>query len=144
MIENFYKLEFNRKVDVLVAYHVMGWRNIIIELVEWNHLGESGKYWLCYIPSGTHVPCYSTLLTSAWDIVRKFDYLYLYHSDFINDGKWECKFKKSTFPACFVLGACCQSRCISATRNQNSGCSLSIRTLNGSRLSRGFCRRKIL
>lgn len=33
MIENFDKLDYNRKIDVLVAMHVIGWKDIAIQEV---------------------------------------------------------------------------------------------------------------
>lgn len=95
MIENFEKLSFERKIDVLVAMHVFNMKDIIIVKHKWEYMGEEGVSWLCYSKyTGNHVPCYSTLLTLAWDIVRKFDgYVYLFKSKEYNDGKWECKLR---------------------------------------------------
>lgn len=88
MIENFDKLEFNRKVDVLVAMHVFNQKVTII---------NTGSHWLCtWLPEvGTAqlVTCYSTLVTSAWDIVRKFDCFELKHyskGEGLWNGKWRC------------------------------------------------------
>jgi len=98
MIQNFDKLTFYRKIDVLVAMHVMEWKNIVVELGQ-PDIGY-GTYWLCKgNPPGPIVvvwdviPCYSTLLTSSWDIVRKFEYCYLWRDkeSNINNGMWECK-----------------------------------------------------
>jgi hypothetical protein len=94
MIENYDKLEYTRKVDVLVAMHVMKWKDIIIQEV-----GQGSgitKYACRYRdrsePQG-HIPLYSTLLTSAWDVVRKFDYMYLFRSHDFKKGQWECKLR---------------------------------------------------
>jgi len=95
MIENFEKLTFHRKIDVLVAMHVMGWKEIRIEEKEWE-MGGGQKYWACYgispgIELTNDIPLYSVLLTSAWDIVRKFDYINLFRSTDFKGGQWECK-----------------------------------------------------
>lgn len=87
MIENFDKLSFNRKVDVLVAVHVFNIKNITIDFAD-------EIYWKVCVKSlmrEDHISCYSTLLTSTWDIVRKFDYLYLFRSKDFKNGQWECK-----------------------------------------------------
>jgi Phage ABA sandwich domain len=105
MIENFDKLSFDRKVDVLVAEHVMGWKDVTIELA---HKESAIQVWKCkgkdqYRFDG-YVPMYSLLLNSTWDIVRRFSFFYLYNSercDFIlmygprrtNKDKWECKLR---------------------------------------------------
>lgn len=94
MIENFDKLEYHRKVDVLVAIHVMGWYNIVVNRAQWN---ETKYLYVCtgidMFEAQGYVPCYSTLLTSAWDIVRKFDYCYIFHSKEFKGGQWECKLR---------------------------------------------------
>lgn len=95
MIENFEKLPFERKVDILVARYVFEWKDIKIE---WREGDERYPgYWACYRVEGigiyTNIPLYSVLLTSAWDIIRKFEYMYLYRANFINDGRWECKLR---------------------------------------------------
>jgi hypothetical protein len=91
MIANFEKLPFERKVDVLVDLHVIGNKELIIEVLE-SILYENGVYYRC-IRDGSFelIPCYSTLLTSAWDLVRKFDYCYLFRSKDFKGGQWECK-----------------------------------------------------
>lgn len=48
-----------------------------------------------------YIPLYSTLLTSAWDIVRKFDYLYLYRDIRIVNGKWECKLRVEDYDSSY-------------------------------------------
>lgn len=90
MIENYDKLDYNRKVDMLVVIHVMGWKGIAIQEIG---SGSDGQKYMCV---GTdkfngqgYIPLYSTLLTSAWDIVRKFDYMYLFRSKYFKE--WECK-----------------------------------------------------
>lgn len=87
MIENYDELDYNRKVDMLVAVHVFKYKDIY---VQWM-----GNYWLCTWLGNTGpaniIPCYSTLLTSAWEIVRKFDYCYLFRSKNFKGGQWECK-----------------------------------------------------
>ncbi len=96
---NFQKLNFHRKVDVLVAIHVMKWDKIdIIENKDNFIIFEKDKthYWCTGIPKEetkpTGVPCYSTLLTCAWDIVREFDYVYLFRGGGkLRKGLWKCK-----------------------------------------------------
>jgi hypothetical protein len=92
MIENFEKLTFHRKIDILVAMHVMEWKDIAIQEVGW---GPGTTKWMCV---GTdrfngqgYIPLYSALLTSAWDIVRKSSYCYLFRSTDFKGGQWECK-----------------------------------------------------
>jgi hypothetical protein len=98
MITNFDKLEYNRKVDILVAKHVMGWKDIVISQEEWH---TAFKY-LCMgvdrFETVGHIPLYSTLLTSAWDVVRKFDYMYLFKSHDFKKGQWECKLRDDRGP----------------------------------------------
>jgi hypothetical protein len=94
MIEHFEKLEYNRKVDVLVAIYVMGWKDIVIHQIEWGP-----GVWKCAVMGVDrfngrgYIPLYSTLLASAWDVVRKFDYIYLFRSKDYKDGQWECKLR---------------------------------------------------
>ena len=102
MIENFEKLEFNRKVDILVAIYVMGRLGKLVERVNINEKWYDEITWLEIAESeedpypGTRVgqmpKRYSTYIEAAWDIVRKFDYLYLFKGgEKWNGGKWECK-----------------------------------------------------
>lgn len=97
MIENFEKLNFNQKVDVLVEMHVMGWKDIVIEQVAW---ARSNEMWAGIGVSGLYVPLYSTLLTSAWGIVNKFDYMHLFRSKDFKKGQWECKLVED--PYCYA------------------------------------------
>jgi len=91
MIQNFEKLDFNRKIDVLVAVYVFGWDDITIY--------ADGDYFICtgvQVQKGSRayevILNYSILLTSAWEIVQKFDYLYLFRGGKKwMGGKWECK-----------------------------------------------------
>lgn len=95
MIENFDKLTFERKVDILVAIHVFRMKNIIIEHVDWSY--GDGNYFKVYIKDlmiENHIPSYSTLLTSTWNIVRKFDYINLFRSKDFNGGQWKCKLRQ--------------------------------------------------
>lgn len=93
MIENFKNLPFERKVDVLVAEHIFKYTDVRIQEI----IDDGGKirYWSVMRKDGawdTNIPAYSMLLTSAWDIVRKFDYLYLFRGGKNwQGGKWECK-----------------------------------------------------
>lgn len=92
MIENFDKLTYERKVDVLVAMYVFRIKDIIIEHIDWSY--GDGNYYKVYTKSlmvEDYISCYSTLLTNAWDVVRKFDYLYLFRSAGFKRGQWECK-----------------------------------------------------
>jgi Phage ABA sandwich domain len=94
MIKNFDKLNYHRKVDVLIATHVMRYENIY---VQWM-----GTYWLCTwlgnIGPAEIIPCYSTLFTSAWEVVKKFDYIYLFRSHDFKGGQWECKLRDERGP----------------------------------------------
>ena len=97
MIKNFDKLPFERKIDVFVAEHVFKYEGIKIE--EYTDKDLKHLYWGVSRVDGhwdTNILCYSTLLTSAWDIVRKFKFVYLYKSEFIN-GRWECILKDEGF-----------------------------------------------
>lgn len=97
MIENFEKLEFTRKVDVLVAVHLMEWKDVVISDIESSSVvwGPADPKWLCKGVDRFHgqgcIPLYSTVLTAAWEIVRKCDYVYLFRSNDFQDGRWECK-----------------------------------------------------
>jgi hypothetical protein len=93
-MKDFEKLTFHRKIDVLVAIYVMGfsYNSITIKEMKWN---DTRLYWSVYraVRPGlyTDIPLYSTLLTSAWDLVRKFDFCYLFRSTDFKGGQWECK-----------------------------------------------------
>jgi Phage ABA sandwich domain len=80
MIKNFDKLSFERKVDVLVGIHVMGWTDLKI----YNEIYIANK-------GGVSLPCYSTLLTSAWNIVRKFNHVEIIKNKHNNGTLWQCK-----------------------------------------------------
>ena len=94
MIENFEKLSHERKIDVLVAICIIRIKNIITNKID---LGENeGTYQCIYkvennMDKYEYVPLYSTLLTSAWDVIKKFDYIYLFKSKDFKKGQWECK-----------------------------------------------------
>jgi hypothetical protein len=95
LLKNFDKLGHNRKVDVLIALCIFHWDDITIFV--------HGDYSICTgiqnkkLPYEV-IPCYSTLLTSAWDIIRKFDYCYLYRSKDFKGGQWECKLRDDRGP----------------------------------------------
>lgn len=97
-MDNFDKLSFERKVDVLVTQHVFGWDDIIV-----NHVGVRQEvYRVIYrVVKDTnkyeYVPCYSTLLTSAWYIVRRFGECYLFRNSSLKKGQWECKLHYKEF-----------------------------------------------
>lgn len=95
MIENFNELTFERKIDVLVVIHVFKKEVVIYPRPHINPI-----YYTVYTPSkvvdGIHrfdemVAYYSTLLISSWEIVRKFEYIYLFHNKNFKKGQWECK-----------------------------------------------------
>ena len=86
MIEYFEKLSYERKIDVLVATHVFNEKITIVKMDEYYSCT-----WLDKTGPAILVPCYSTLLTSAWDVVRNFDYCYLFRSKDFKGGQWECK-----------------------------------------------------
>jgi Phage ABA sandwich domain len=99
MIKNFNELNYHRKVDVLIAMHVFNRKVTIIDV----DCGKSVKrQWLCtWLPEegpAEPVLCYSTLLTSAWEIVKKFDYIYLFRSHDFKKGQWECKLRDERGP----------------------------------------------
>jgi len=91
MIENFDNLSFERKVDVLVAIYIFDYKDVKSIKEEW--LGIWNPYYKEPKDYGyLLIPCYSRLLTSSWDIVRKFEYIYLFSGGKEwREGKWECK-----------------------------------------------------
>jgi len=97
MIANFDKLEYNRKVDVLIAIYVFNRKVTIVSIGAGEH-----PHMLCtWLPEegpAELVLCYSTLLTSAWDIVKKFDYMYMFKSHDFKGGQWECKLRDDRGP----------------------------------------------
>lgn len=86
----------SRELDALVAERVMGWTEIESKghvFIESQILGVKPGT----IASATGykpkfvVPHYSTDIAAAWDVVGKFDYLYLFRGKSMFDGKYECK-----------------------------------------------------
>lgn len=90
MVENFDRLEFNRKVDTLVAIHIFKHKDV--KVIKENWCGIQNPYYKELNTFGhLLVPCYSTLLTSAWDLVRKFTYMELIKNTYNNEVLWQCK-----------------------------------------------------
>ena len=80
-------LQPGRELDALIAEKVMGF---ILSTV---HDGTDQRY--CFHGlnhDAVKVEPYSTSIAAAWEVVEKFDYLYLFHGTVF---KWECKLVSS-------------------------------------------------